>query len=101
MWKGPGAERRVVACRAAAGTTLLSGRPSREQVFDTEMWSRSKSAGPLGGPSSTRPAPPASPSTPSAKPVQIVHTFPQPVPIVARIVWADDGEEQFDTVALG
>jgi hypothetical protein len=29
------------------------------------------------------------------------HTFHQPVPIVARIVWADDGEEQVETVALG
>jgi hypothetical protein len=29
------------------------------------------------------------------------HTFPKPVPIVARIVWADDGEEQLETVALG
>jgi len=29
------------------------------------------------------------------------HTFHQPVPIVARIVWADDGEEHLDTVALG
>jgi hypothetical protein len=29
------------------------------------------------------------------------HTFHQPVPIVARIVWADDGEEYVETVALG
>ena len=29
------------------------------------------------------------------------HTFHQPVPITARIVWADDGEEHVDTVALG
>jgi hypothetical protein len=29
------------------------------------------------------------------------HTFRQPVPIVARIVWEQDGEEQFETVALG
>jgi hypothetical protein len=29
------------------------------------------------------------------------HTFRQPVPITARIVWADDGEEQVETVALG
>ena len=29
------------------------------------------------------------------------HTFGQPVPITARIVWADDGEEQVDKVALG
>jgi hypothetical protein len=27
--------------------------------------------------------------------------FYQPVPIVARIVWEQDGEEQFETVALG
>jgi hypothetical protein len=30
-----------------------------------------------------------------------VHTFHQPVPITARIVWADDGEEHLDTVTLG
>jgi hypothetical protein len=29
------------------------------------------------------------------------HTFHQPVPIVARIVWADDGEEFIETVAAG
>ena len=29
------------------------------------------------------------------------HTFNQPVPITARIVWAEDGEEHVDTVALG
>jgi hypothetical protein len=31
------------------------------------------------------------------------HNFNQPVPIVARVVWADDGEEYLnsDTVALG
>jgi hypothetical protein len=29
------------------------------------------------------------------------HTFYQPVPITARIAWADDGEEQVETVALG
>jgi hypothetical protein len=29
------------------------------------------------------------------------HTFHQPVPITARIVWADDGEEHIDTRALG
>jgi hypothetical protein len=29
------------------------------------------------------------------------HTFHQPVPITARVVWADDGEEHLDTVALG
>ena len=29
------------------------------------------------------------------------HTFHQPVTIVARIVWADDGEEHIDTVAAG
>jgi hypothetical protein len=29
------------------------------------------------------------------------HIFHQPVPITARIVWADDGEEHLDTVALG
>jgi hypothetical protein len=29
------------------------------------------------------------------------HTFPQPVPVTARVVWADDGEEHIDTVALG
>ena len=29
------------------------------------------------------------------------HTFNQPVPITARIVWADDGEEYIDTIALG
>jgi hypothetical protein len=29
------------------------------------------------------------------------HTFHQPVPIVARIVWEDDGEEFIDTVAGG
>jgi hypothetical protein len=29
------------------------------------------------------------------------HTFHQPVPITARIVWADDGEEHIETVALG
>ena len=28
------------------------------------------------------------------------HTFNQPLPIVARIVWEQDGEEQFQTVAL-
>jgi hypothetical protein len=27
------------------------------------------------------------------------HTFAEPVPIVARIVWADDGEEHIETVA--
>jgi hypothetical protein len=29
------------------------------------------------------------------------HTFNQPVPIVARIVWADDGEEFIETFAAG
>jgi hypothetical protein len=29
------------------------------------------------------------------------HTFHQPVPVVARIVWADDGEEFIETVAAG
>jgi hypothetical protein len=29
------------------------------------------------------------------------HTFSQPVPITARIVWADDGEEFIETVAAG
>ncbi len=29
------------------------------------------------------------------------HTFHQPVPNVARIVWEQDGEEHVDTVALG
>lgn len=29
------------------------------------------------------------------------HTFGQPVPITARVVWADDGEEHIDTNALG
>jgi hypothetical protein len=29
------------------------------------------------------------------------HTFGQPVPITARIVWEQDGEEQVQTVALG
>ncbi len=29
------------------------------------------------------------------------HTFNQPVPIVARIVWEQEGEEHIDTVALG
>jgi hypothetical protein len=29
------------------------------------------------------------------------HTFHQPVPIVARIEWEDDGEEFIDTVAGG
>jgi hypothetical protein len=28
------------------------------------------------------------------------HTFNQPLPIGARIVWEQDGEEQFQTVAL-
>jgi hypothetical protein len=29
------------------------------------------------------------------------HTFAQPVPIVATIRWAVDGEEHIDTVAIG
>jgi hypothetical protein len=29
------------------------------------------------------------------------HTFGQPVPVVARIVWEHDGEEQLETGALG
>jgi hypothetical protein len=29
------------------------------------------------------------------------HTFDPPVPITARVVWEDDGEEHIDTVALG
>jgi len=29
------------------------------------------------------------------------HIFKTPVPIVARIEWADDGEEHLETVALG
>jgi hypothetical protein len=29
------------------------------------------------------------------------HTLSPPVPIVARVVWAVDGEEHTDTVALG
>jgi hypothetical protein len=29
------------------------------------------------------------------------HTFGQPVPVVARIVWEHDGEELIETVALG
>ena len=37
----------------------------------------------------------------TASPQMPEHTFHQPVPIVARIVWADDGEEHVETVALG
>jgi hypothetical protein len=29
------------------------------------------------------------------------HTFKTPVPVVVRIVWEHDGEEQLETVALG
>jgi hypothetical protein len=29
------------------------------------------------------------------------HSLSPPVPIVARVVWAVDGEEHFDTVAMG
>jgi hypothetical protein len=29
------------------------------------------------------------------------HTFGQPVPVVARIMWADDGEEHLETEVLG
>ena len=29
------------------------------------------------------------------------HTFHEPVPITARIVWEQDGEEHIETVALG
>ena len=29
------------------------------------------------------------------------HTFGQPVPVVVRIVWEHDGEEQIETEALG
>ena len=29
------------------------------------------------------------------------HTFGQPVPVVARIVWEDDGAEYIHTVAAG
>jgi hypothetical protein len=29
------------------------------------------------------------------------HTFSRPVPITARVVWEDEGEEYIDTVALG
>jgi hypothetical protein len=29
------------------------------------------------------------------------HTFRHPVPIVSRVVWAEDGEEHVETVALG
>ena len=29
------------------------------------------------------------------------HTFRQPVPVVVRIEWADDGMEQLETEALG
>ena len=29
------------------------------------------------------------------------HTFGQPVPVVARIEWAEDGVEQFEIEALG
>jgi hypothetical protein len=29
------------------------------------------------------------------------HTFRQPVPVTVRVVWAEDGEERIDTVALG
>ena len=29
------------------------------------------------------------------------HTVRKPVPVVARIVWEHDGEEQLETVALG
>lgn len=29
------------------------------------------------------------------------HTFRQPVPVVARIEWAEDGEEHIETEALG
>jgi hypothetical protein len=32
---------------------------------------------------------------------QTEHTFHQPAPIVARIVWADDGEEFIETLAAG
>jgi hypothetical protein len=53
---------------------------------------------------SVRPQPGWSPgqtilnSTRTREPQQ---TFPQPVPIVARNVWADDGDEYPNTVALG
>jgi hypothetical protein len=29
------------------------------------------------------------------------HTFGQPMPVVARVVWERDGEEHVDTTALG
>jgi hypothetical protein len=49
--------------------------------------------------------PRSAPSSDSAAPRTVrghaEHTFHQPVPIVARIVWADDGEEHLETVALG
>ena len=55
--------------------------------------------------------PPHTPQQPGWSPGQAIlndtgaripeHTFKQPVPIIARVVWADDGEEHVDTVALG
>jgi hypothetical protein len=63
-----------------------------ERMFDTDVLDP------------TEPKPPWSPgqailnSTGARMPE---HTFRQPVPIVARIVWESDGEEHIDTVALG
>jgi hypothetical protein len=58
-----------------------------------------------GGPSSSanRPTPGrrVRPSLTAPAPACPEHTFHQPVPIVARIVWADDGEEYVETVAAG
>jgi hypothetical protein len=67
-------------------------------VFDTEVWRG-------GGPNSSANKPNAwSPGQAILNDTgarQPEHTFHQPVPIVARIVWADDGEEYVETVALG
>ena len=44
---------------------------------------------------------PAGRSSTTPEPREPEHTFHQPVPITARVVWPDDGEEHIDTVAAG
>jgi hypothetical protein len=61
-------------------------------VFDTEVVHSSESTPPWATGQAILN------STGAREPEQ---TFPQPVPIKARVVGAEDGEEQVETVALG
>jgi hypothetical protein len=73
------------------------GRRSQPETLEHQAWTRPRPTIATGvdGPVNR----PGDPESTGAREPE--HTFRNPVPIVARIVWADDGAEHVDTVALG